>query len=74
MDLIPVARRTRPLQASQLNSLLILASVSRVACVAAMDAFFTIASPVPAEEPVEDILVDTDAIGTNGNHGSCVIA
>ncbi|KAJ8456340.1 hypothetical protein ONZ51_g12186 [Trametes cubensis] len=39
-----------------------------------MDAFFTIASPVPAEEPVEDILVDTDAIGTNGNHGSHLMA
>ncbi|OSD03892.1 pheromone precursor [Trametes coccinea BRFM310] len=42
-----------------------------------MDAFFTIAAPVPVEEPavgVEDVLVDNDAIGTNGTHGSCVIA
>ncbi|KAI9057599.1 pheromone precursor [Trametes sanguinea] len=40
-----------------------------------MDAFFTIAAPVPVEEPtVEDVLVDSDAVGTNGSHGSCVIA
>lgn len=39
-----------------------------------MDAFFTIASPVPADEPVEDILVDAESTGSSGNHGSCVIA
>ncbi|EIW57104.1 pheromone [Trametes versicolor FP-101664 SS1] len=39
-----------------------------------MDAFFTIASPVPADEPVEDILVDAESTGSSGNHGSCIIA
>ncbi|EIW57107.1 pheromone [Trametes versicolor FP-101664 SS1] len=41
-----------------------------------MDAFFTIAPPVPADatETVEDILVDAESVGSSGNHGSCVIA
>ncbi|KAI0370941.1 hypothetical protein BV20DRAFT_1052034 [Pilatotrama ljubarskyi] len=38
-----------------------------------MDAFFTIAPPVPVESPV-DIPVDNDDYGTGGNHGSCTIA
>ncbi|KAH9853448.1 hypothetical protein C2E23DRAFT_884630 [Lenzites betulinus] len=39
-----------------------------------MDAFFTIASPLPVDAPVEDVLIDRDDTGTNGTHGSCVIA
>ncbi|KAI0350996.1 hypothetical protein OH77DRAFT_1430404, partial [Trametes cingulata] len=38
-----------------------------------MDAFFTIAPPVPVEVPA-DIPVDNDDPGTGGNHGSCTIA
>ncbi|KAI0830081.1 hypothetical protein BC628DRAFT_1416416 [Trametes gibbosa] len=39
-----------------------------------MDAFFTIAAPVPVEAPVETTPVDQDDVGTVGNHGSCTIA
>ncbi|KAL7278537.1 hypothetical protein ACG7TL_007536 [Trametes sanguinea] len=42
-----------------------------------MDAFFTIAPAVPEtveDQPLETILVETDRLGTNGTHGSCVIA
>ncbi|OSD03891.1 pheromone precursor [Trametes coccinea BRFM310] len=41
-----------------------------------MDAFFTIASaiPVSVEEPVESVPIDADAVGTNGTHGSCIVA
>ncbi|EIW57108.1 pheromone [Trametes versicolor FP-101664 SS1] len=43
-----------------------------------MDAFFVIAAPVPAEDasafPEVDIFADHDSIGTNGTHGSCIIA
>ncbi|KAI9057602.1 pheromone precursor [Trametes sanguinea] len=44
-----------------------------------MDAFFVIATPVPAEDPASssdsDILfADQDRLGTIGDHGSCVIA
>ncbi|KAI0370929.1 hypothetical protein BV20DRAFT_225945 [Pilatotrama ljubarskyi] len=40
----------------------------------AMDAFFTIASPIPAEEPSTELPMDHDSTGTSGNHGSCIIA
>lgn len=40
-----------------------------------MDAFFTIASPVPVDEPsVEEILIDAESTGTSGSHSGCVIA
>ncbi|EIW57103.1 pheromone [Trametes versicolor FP-101664 SS1] len=39
-----------------------------------MDAFFTIASPVPVEEPAGAEFTDYDSVGTSGNSGSCVIA
>lgn len=40
-----------------------------------MDAFFTIASPVPVEEPAgSEVFTDYDSVGTSGNSGSCVIA
>ncbi|KAI9057600.1 pheromone precursor [Trametes sanguinea] len=42
-----------------------------------MDAFFTIAPAVPEtveDQPLETILVESDRLGTNGSHGSCVIA
>ena len=42
-----------------------------------MDAFFTIA-PVTPESPeddtIETVLVESDRVGTVGNHGSCIIA
>ena len=39
-----------------------------------MDAFFTISSPLPVEEPaVEDILVDSEGVN-NQQHSGCVIA
>ena len=41
----------------------------------AMDAFFTIASPVPVEEPtVEETLVNSDTYGSGLSHANCVIA
>ncbi|KAI0375663.1 hypothetical protein BV20DRAFT_8523, partial [Pilatotrama ljubarskyi] len=40
----------------------------------AMDAFFTIAPPVPVEDPTADVLIDRDDTGTSGDHGSCIIA
>ncbi|KAI0651368.1 hypothetical protein C8Q79DRAFT_1004663 [Trametes meyenii] len=39
----------------------------------AMDAFFTIAPPVPIEAPA-DVPVENDGYGTGGNHTSCTIA
>ncbi|RPD76958.1 hypothetical protein L226DRAFT_569182 [Lentinus tigrinus ALCF2SS1-7] len=37
-----------------------------------MDAFFTIASPVPVDEPsVEEILIDAESTGTSGSHSGC---
>ena len=39
-----------------------------------MDVFFTIAAPVPAEEPtVEEILVDNEH-GDGTTHANCVVA
>ncbi|KAL7282429.1 pheromone precursor [Trametes coccinea BRFM310] len=39
-----------------------------------MDAFFTIAPPVPVDEPTTEVFIDRDSVGTNGDHGSCIIA
>ena len=39
-----------------------------------MDAFFTIAAPVPASEPVADVPVDHEDTGSSSDHGSCTIA
>ncbi|EIW57106.1 pheromone [Trametes versicolor FP-101664 SS1] len=43
-----------------------------------MDAFFVIASPVPAEDTAAssevDIFADHDRLATTGSHGSCIIA
>ena len=43
-----------------------------------MDAFFTIASPVPAEEPAtstqEFDFTDHERLSTSTSHASCVIA
>ncbi|KAI8972629.1 hypothetical protein BD414DRAFT_582166 [Trametes punicea] len=41
-----------------------------------MDAFFTIAPAVPVsvEQPVEDVPMDSDDVGTNGSHSTCTIA
>ncbi|EIW62409.1 pheromone [Trametes versicolor FP-101664 SS1] len=39
-----------------------------------MDAFFTIAPPVPVDEPTADVPIDLDDTGTSGNSGSCIIA
>ena len=40
-----------------------------------MDSFFTIASPVPVEEPnVEETLVNSDTYGSGLSHANCVIA
>ena len=38
-----------------------------------MDAF-TIASPVPVDEPSVEVFVDRDDTGTSGDHSGCVIA
>ncbi|TFK91819.1 hypothetical protein K466DRAFT_582460 [Polyporus arcularius HHB13444] len=38
-----------------------------------MDAF-TIASPIPTDEPAVEDFVDRDDTGTSGDHSSCVIA
>lgn len=41
----------------------------------AMDAFFTITSPVPVDEPsIEEILVDSETTGSGSSHSGCVIA
>lgn len=50
-----------------------LTSSSTLSILTAMDTFFTIASPVPVEAPV-DTPVDQDGYGTGGNNGSCTIA
>ena len=39
-----------------------------------MDAFFTIASPVPVDEPTTEVFVDRDDTGSGGDHSGCVIA
>ncbi len=40
-----------------------------------MDAFFTITSPVPVDEPsIEEILVDSETTGSGSSHSGCVIA
>lgn len=39
-----------------------------------MDAFFTIASPIPVDEPTTEVFVDRDDTGSSGDHSSCVIA
>ena len=38
-----------------------------------MDAF-TIASPVPVDEPTVEVSIDRDDTGTSGDHSGCVIA
>ena len=44
-------------------------------CTFAMDAFFTIAAVVPAEEtPVEVVLVDQETTGSGSSHSTCTIA
>ena len=41
----------------------------------AMDAFFTISSPVPAPAPeVTDVLVDREDTGSSSDHSTCTIA
>lgn len=47
---------------------------SSILLTATMDAFFTIAPPVPVDAPSADAPVDHDGYGTGGNHGGCTIA
>ena len=39
-----------------------------------MDAFFTIAAPVPVEEPVADVEFINYDDGTGDNHSGCTLA
>ena len=44
---------------------------------AAMDAFFVIATPVPAEDPAQEFdetFADHERLNTTGSHSGCVIA
>ena len=59
----------------QLHTALLFFPRAHFTCTFAMDAFFTIAAVVPAEEtPVEVLLVDQETTGSGSSHSTCTIA